>query len=201
MQRDRLHSVQAKILSLLSRHAEDPLSYRDLAEAVGVVSTSTIAYHLGQLERKGHLKRNPNDARDYMVLGQPETGVAFLNIYGLAHCGPRGSILDGTPVDRMPVSTKMIPCPATEAFLVRAKGDSMEPRIFDGDLVLCRRQRNADNGELAVCVNAGEAIIKKIMKGARPILMSLNPKYDPFVANENFRVEGVVKAIISRSLA
>lgn len=199
MRRGGLPSVQAKILGLLSRHVEDPLSYRDLAEEVGVVSSSTIAYHLQQLEKKGHLKRNPDNARDYIVLGQPETGVAILNIYGLAHCGPKGSLLDGNPVDRMPVSTKIIPCPATEAFLVRAKGDSMEPRIFDGDLVLCRRQRHAENGELAVCVNAGEAIIKKIMKGARPILMSLNPKYDPFVANENFRVEGVVKAIISRA--
>lgn len=199
MRHGRLHPVQAKLLHVLSEHSQDPLSYRDLAEAIGVGSTNTVAYHLKQLEQKGRLKRNPSDPRDYVVLGQPETGVVRLNVYGLAHCGPKGSILEGGPIDRIPVSTKLIPFAAADAFLVRAKGDSMEPRIYDGDLVVCRRQRSADDGELAVCVNAGEALIKRLKKGAQPILISLNPKYDPFVAKKDFRVEGVVKAIISQA--
>jgi len=199
MKHGKLNPVQTKILKLLSQHIEDPLSYRGLAETVGVSSTNTISYHLQQLERKGHLKRNPHNPRDYVVLGQPETGIAFLNVYGLAHCGPRGSILNGDPIDRIPISTKMIPCSATEAFLVRAKGDSMEPRIFDGDLVLCRKQHHADTGELIICVNDGETIIKKIKRENRPLLISLNPTYDPFVASNDFRVEGVVRSIISRA--
>lgn len=199
MQRSTLRPIQNQILRLLSQHIEDPLSYRDLAAAVGVGSTNTIAYHLKQLELKGHLKRNPADPRDYTVLGQPETGVAYLSLFGLAHCGPHGSILDGTPIDRIPVAKKLITFPAADAFLVKARGDSMEPRIFDGDLLLCKRQRTVVDGELAVCVNHGEAVIKKLKKGPGPILISLNPKYDPFVASHDFRIEGVVRTIISRT--
>jgi len=195
----RLNPVQARILALLSKHIDAPLSYRDLAEEAGVASTNTISYHLKKLESKGYLKRNANDVHDYVVLSQPETGVAYLHLYGLAHCGSKGSILDGTPIDRIPVSTKLISFSAAEAFLIKAKGDSMEPRIFDGDLLLCQKKHNALGGELALCINHGEALIKKVKKGSDPILISLNSKYDPFVAAEDFRVEGIVKAIISRA--
>ncbi len=200
----KLSPLQDKLLKLLSRHLDEPLSYRELAREIGVVSTNTVSYHLNQLERLGHLKRDPADPRHYQVLGAPETGVAYLNLYGLARCGPRGSVLDGSPIDRIPVSTRLIPFPAVDAFLVKAKGDSMEGRIYDGDLVLAKRQPAAENGDLVVCVNKGEALIKKFKKDfdARGvILISLNPKYEPFfAAREDFRIEGVVKAIISRAV-
>lgn len=199
MKQVKLHPAQTKILKLLLDHVDDPPSYRDLAEAIGVESTNTVAYHLRQLEKKGRLARNPGDPHNYVVMTQDETGVARLNVYGMAHCGPRGSVLDGSPIDRIPVSTKLIPFRPSEAFLVRAKGDSMEPRIYDGDLVVCRKQRNVDDGEIAICVNDGETLLKRVKKGKRPILISLNAKYDPFMASGDFRIEGVVKAIISRA--
>jgi len=202
MAKGQLNPIQNKILKLMERNIEEPLSYRDLAREVDVASTNTIAYHLRLLEKKGYLKHDQTNPRAYAVLIRPETGVAYLNLYGLAHCGPKGSLLDGNPIDRIPVAARLISFPAINAFLVKAKGDSMEPRIFDGDLVLAKKQSAANSGDIVVCINEGEAIIKKIrQEKGNIILISLNQKYGPFLASrEEFRVEGIVKTIISRSV-
>ena len=84
--------------------------------------------------------------------------------------------------------------------MVKAKGDSMEDQIKDGDFVIARKSPDADNGSIIVCVNNGEALIKKFQKGARIILVSLNRKYDPFVASDDFRIEGVVRSVLSYNL-
>lgn len=187
----------------MERNIEEPLSYRDLAREVDVASTNTIAYHLRLLEKKGYLKRDPVNPHGYAVLIKPETGVAYLNLYGLAHCGPRGSLLDGHPIDRLPVAARMIPFSVADAFLVKAKGNSMEPRIYDGDIVVAKKQNIAETGDLVVCVNQGESLIKKIKREKHGIILSsLNTKYEPFLASkEDFRIEGTVKAIISKTVA
>lgn len=203
MTQGALNPIQSKILKLLERNIAEPLSYRDLAREVDVSSTNTISYHLRVLEKKGYLKRDPIDSRNYMVLNKPESGVVYLSVFGLAHCGPKGSLLDENPIDRIPVATRLIPFSITNAFLVKAKGDSMEPRIFDGDLVLARRQSVAENGEIIVCVNRGEALIKRLkIEKQGGVLVSLNDKYKEFpVSNDDFHVEGIVKTIISRSVS
>lgn len=186
----------------MERNIEEPLSYRDLAREVDVASTNTISYHLHLLEKKGYLKRDPISPQNYMVLNRPETGVAYLNLYGLAHCGPKGSLLDGNPIDRIPVAARLIPFSIASAFLVKAKGNSMEPIIYDGDLVLAKRQDTAETSDIVVCINDAEALIKKIKKEKTGvILISLNSKYEPFFSSkENFRIEGIVKKTISHTL-
>jgi len=178
------------------------LTYRELQEELKISSTSVVAYHLAQLEKRGFLKRNPADPHDYHVLmGEPEKSVAYLNLYGLAYCGPNGTILDDRPVDRIPIPTKFLHFPSVEGFLVKAKGDSMEPKLNEGDIVVARKAGNVESGKVAVCVNNGEAIIKKIQKeGNRTILISVNPIYPPFLAANDFRIVGEVKGVFSLSL-
>lgn len=174
-----------------------------MQEILGVSSTSVVAHHLKQLEKNGYLKKNPYNPRDYQVIkGSPEKQITYLNLYGLAHCGPNGSILDGSPIDRIAISTKLLTFPSSEAFMVKAKGDSMIPKINEGDFIIAKDNRNPENGSIVVCVNDGEALIKKIRiekdkNKKRYILISLNPKYPPFLAKDDFRVEGEVKGIIS----
>jgi len=60
-----------------------------------------------------------------------------------------------------------------------------------------RRANDAENGSIVLCINDGEALIKKIQKGNQIILTSLNPKYEPFIASKDFRIEGVVRGIYS----
>lgn len=202
MAQSKLSSIQEKLLKVLQTNVDEPLSYRDIAERLAVVSTNTVFYHLQKLERLGYLKRDPANPKNYQVLGSPESGTVYLNLYGLARCGPHGHLLDGNPVDRLPVSTRLIPCRASEAFLIRAKGDSMEPRIHEDDIVLARKQHTANDGDVVVCVNGGEALIKKLSRHRHAtLLFSLNQSYDPIVAADDFRVEGVVKAIVCSAIS
>jgi len=116
----------------------------------------------------------------------------------LAHCGPRGFLLDGNPIERVPIPTRLIPFPVSDAFLVKAKGDSMEPKINDGDLVIVKKCREPKNGGIVVCVNEGDALIKRMQREDEgTILVSLNSKYPPFTAAEDFRVVGEVRGIFS----
>lgn len=200
--KNNLHPIQKKLLELLIKNIDDQLTIREMQNILDVSSTSVVAHHLTQLEKKGYLKRNPANPRDYQILKDaPEKQITYLNLYGLAHCGPNGSVLDGNPVDRIPISIRVISFPSAEAFMVKAKGDSMEPKINEGDLVIARKTDDADSGSIVVCVNDGEALIKKIKKEERNIiLISLNPKYQPFLASRNFKIEGEVRGVITNKI-
>jgi len=195
----QLHPVQERLLDLLAKNIDDPLTVREIREVLNVSSTSVVAHHLAQLEKKGHLKRNPGNPRDYQVLHAGEKQVAYLNLYGLVSCRPRGSILDDPPIDRIPIGTRLLSFPSSDAFMVKARGDSMLPRISAGDLVIARKTKLAGSGRIVVCVNDGEALIKQVQKEGRGwILCSLNPAYPRFLASRDFRIIGEAKGIISR---
>jgi repressor LexA len=198
----KLHPTQQKLLDLLRKNMNDPLTIREIQEELNISSTSVVAHHISQLEKKGYLKRNPENPKDYQIISDsPEKLITYLNLYGLAHCGPRGSVLEGGVEDRIPIASKLVTFPVTEAYMVKAKGDSMEPRICEGDYVITRRIQEADSGSVVVCVNDGEAMIKKFQKqNGDVILISENEKYAPFIAAEDFRIEGVVKGVIARTL-
>ncbi len=117
----------------------------------------------------------------------------------MAQCGPSGSILDGNPEKRVPIASWLIKFPAEEAFLVEAKGDSMIPKIKQGDLVITRKSKVAESGDTVVCVHNSEALIKKFYRqGKQIILQSENEsKYPPIVAEQDkVRIEGIVKVVI-----
>ncbi len=195
----KLHPTQEKLLRLLEDTIDEPLTIRELQNRLGLSSPSLVQHHIQQLEKKGFLKRNPDNPQDYHLLKNPERPVEYLNLYGLAQCGPNGSILDGAVIDRIPISTKLLSFPASEAFLVRARGDSMKPLIREGDIVIARKTNTADVGKLVVCVNNGEALIKRFYRADDYVLLeSENRKYNPFVASrDDFRIEGEVKSVIS----
>lgn len=195
---DNLHPAQKKLLNLLKANIEDPLTIREMQDELGLSSSSLVYHHIQQLEKKGYLRRNPVNTQDYQILAdEPEKKITYLNMYGLAHCGPKGSILDGSPIERVPIASKILGFASDEGFMVKAKGDSMSPKINDKDLVVVRKTNDAENGNIVLCINDGEALIKKIQKGNQIILTSLNPKYEPFIASKDFRIEGVVRGIYS----
>lgn len=195
-----MHPNQVKLLELLREHIDNPLTVRELQEFLDVKSPSVVQHHIQQLEKNGFLKRNPSNPRDYQIIGEPEKPVVYLNQYGLAECGPNGSILDGNPVDQVPIASRLLKFPALEAFIVVAKGDSMEPQINAGDYVIAQQQSTAENGNIVVCLNDEKAIIKKFYKeGNSVILHSFNHSYPPFLASSDFRIEGVVRNIIKYS--
>lgn len=196
-----LHPVQQKLIKILKKNLTDPLTIRELQKELGASSPSVVHHHIQQLEKKGYLRRNPSNPKDYQILADsPEKKITYINLYGLAQCGPKGSILDGSPVDRIAIASQILGFPSSEAFMVKAKGDSMTPKINNGDLVIARKAKNAENGSTVVCINNGEALIKKIQKGKEIILVSTNSSYEPFVAGEDFRIEGIVRGVYSYKL-
>ena len=203
MSEKHLHQVQQKLIEILSKNVEEPLTIREMQEMVGASSTSVVVHHMAQLEKKGYLKKNPYNSRDYQVLKKPDKEIAYLNLYGLATCGPEGSILDGSQVDRVAVSTKFLSFSSDKAFMVKAKGDSMLPKISNGDFVIIEKTNKSENGAMVLCVNDEQVLIKKIKqqnKKDKVILVSLNSEFEPFLAADDFRVEGVVRGVISNKM-
>lgn len=194
--------IQQKLLSTLKNNIDNPLTVRELQEDLDLSSPSLVQHHIVQLEKLGYLKRNPTNSRDYQIVSDgPEKLITYLNLYGLAQCGPKGSLLDGDPIDRIPISSKLLSFRVDQAFMVKAKGNSMVPKINNGDLVIAQKTSEIKNGDIVVCVNDGMAIIKKIKKDKNgTILISLNDKYEPFIASKDFRVEGIIKGVLSYSI-
>lgn len=195
--------IQEKLLSVLKNNIDNPLTIRELQDELDLSSPSLVHHHIVQLEKKGFLKRNPSNPKDYQVVSEgPEKLITYLNLYGLAQCGPKGLCLEGDPIDRIPISSKLLSFRSDQAFMVKANGDSMSPKINNGDLVIVQKKKMANDGDIVVCVNNGEALIKKIKKDTnKTILISLNSeKYEPFIASDDFRIEGLVKGVLSYSI-
>lgn len=193
----KLHPTQVKLLKLLKDNIDTPLSMVELSAEADINSPGVLYHHLKQLETKGYLKRNPDNPKDYIVMDSPEKAVVYINKYGMAQCGPNGSILDGTPIERIPVASLLLRFPASEAFIVEAKGDSMEPKIESGDIIIAKKQNHAESGEIVVCVFEEKALIKQyLIIGERHVLHSLNKNYELIDATADLRIEGVVKNII-----
>ncbi|GAB3005207.1 transcriptional repressor LexA [Cyclobacterium sediminis] len=196
----KLHKTQEKILSMLTSNLEGALTIRRLKEVLELSSTSLVHHHIAQLEKKGYLKRNPNNRADFQVLFNPEAPVTFINLYGLAKCGPNGILLSGDPIDRIPLPSSLIKFPIEDAFLVKAIGDSMEPEIKSNDLIIAKKQRVFNNGDIVICTYNEQTIIKKIrcLESERIMLESLNSEYDPIILNneEDINVQGVFKGLI-----
>ena len=197
-----LHPTQAKLFEILKNNITDPLTMEELADRLNVGSKSVIFHHIKQLEKKGFLKRNPANPRDYMILKDPERNVVYLKMYGMAKCGPAGTILDGTPTRVVPVDPNMVYFPVGKGFMVEAKGDSMEHLISPKDWLIVETNHLPKNKDVVVCVNNGEVLVKRFNNdGKNVILQSENPAYAPIVADPaTFHVEGIVRSIIKRSV-
>jgi len=199
MKKNELHINQKKILEILKNNQDNPLTMEDMMKELGLSSTSLVYHHIVQLEKKGFLKRNPSNPRDYQILNDAEKPISYLNLYGYAKCGPTGISLTGSPLERIPIASKLIPFAIEDACLVKALGNSMEPRIHEDDLIITKKQSDADNGDIIVCVLDGNTMIKRYSKNKEIVLDSFNREYFPIVVDlndSNFRIEGIMRGII-----
>lgn len=196
----KLHDKQIRLLKLLGNNVDSPMTIRELMEELDLSSPSLVHHHITQLEKKGYLKRDPSNSSNYQVLQSPEAPVSFVNLYGLAKCGPEGTLLSGDVMDRIPLSSRIISFKTDQAFMVEATGDSMEPEIKEGDLVICQKKKNAYNGNIIICTHDGNAMIKKYreLSPDQILLESLNTKYSPILITKDseFHIEGLYRGLI-----
>ena len=194
-----LHPKQIKLLQLLKDNIDTPLTMSALSEEAEIYSPGVLYHHIRQLEKKGYLKRNRDNPKDYNILDSPEKSIVYINKYGLAQCGPNGSLLSGNVIDRIPIASSLLRFPASLAFIVEAKGDSMEPKITNGDIIIAKRQNIAEHGDLIVCIYNEKVLIKQFLHIAkRFVLNSLNDKYKliEVLPGNGLKIEGIVKNII-----
>lgn len=194
----KLHIKQSQILELFKKNVDNPITIAAISHEVGITSPGVFYHHLRQLEKKGYLKRNPNNPKDYIIFGTPEKQVVYINKYGMAQCGPNGSILDGTPIEQIPIASSLLRFSSNEAFIVEAKGDSMEPKIKNGDIIIAKKQNYAESNDLVICVYDEKVLIKqyKFVEN-RVVLNSLNAKYKLIEVRSELKIEGIVKNIMS----
>ena len=194
-----LHPRQIKLLKLLKDHIDSPLLMSELSRESEIYSPGVLYHHLRQLERKGYLKRNPDNPKDYNIMDSPEKAIVYINKYGMAQCGPDGILLSGNVIDRIPIASSLLRFPASLAFIVEARGDSMEPKITNGDVIIVKKQNFAESGDLIVCVHNEKVFLKQFLIVAkRVVLNSLNNKYKliEVFSGSDLRIEGVVKNIL-----
>jgi repressor LexA len=186
-----------------------PPSIREIGDAVGLTSTSSVAHQLRTLERKGYLRRDPNRPRAVDVRGAddaaatPVTDVAgsdalpeptFVPVLG--RIGAGGPILAEEAVeDIFPLPRELVG--EGTLFLLKVVGDSMvEAAICDGDWVVVRQQHVADNGDIVAAMIDGEATVKTFKRaGGQVWLMPHNPAFDPIPGNEATVLGKVVTVI------
>ncbi|MHB1340169.1 MAG: transcriptional repressor LexA [Coriobacteriia bacterium] len=180
-----------------------PPSVREIGEAVGLSSSSTVHSHLAALEAKGLIRRDPSKPRALEVLDYRDTerGVD----YGSVQAVPLvGSVAAGSPILAAENIESTISLPAELAggestFILRVKGESMiEAGIMDGDFVVVRQQQTANNGEIVVAMLEDEATVKRFYRETDRIrLQPENSSMEPIYARD-VMILGKVVALFRR---
>jgi repressor LexA len=199
-----------------------PPSVREIGEAVGLTSTSSVAYQLRALEQKGYLRRDPNRPRaigvlppDAVPLPPQEVGAATLvgedtvdeepeSMPRPAYVPVLGRIAAGGPILAEEAVEDVFPLPKEivgegALFLLRVAGDSMiDAAIADQDWVVVRQQPTADNGEIVAAMIDGEATVKTFKrKDGHAWLMPHNEAYEP-IPGDDATILGKVVAVLRR---
>ncbi|OBG88569.1 repressor LexA [Mycobacterium sp. E802] len=188
-----------------------PPSIREIGDAVGLTSTSSVAHQLRTLERKGYLRRDPNRPRavDVRAADDPaatplvSTDVAGTDALPEPTFVPvLGRIAAGGPILAEQAVEDVFPLPRElvgegSLFLLKVVGDSMvDAAICDGDWVVVRQQSVADNGDIVAAMIDGEATVKTFKRTRGQVwLMPHNPAYDPIPGNDAAVLGKVVTVI------
>ncbi|MEK7212404.1 MAG: transcriptional repressor LexA [Patescibacteria group bacterium] len=178
-------------------------SVRDIAKALGYRSPRSAALILAKLTALGIIGRKHDGNLKLLKDHEPNRGSAYtinIPLVGTAPCG--APLLAEENIEGFVSISKELAKPPYKYFLVRAEGDSMnQADIKDGDLVLCRQQETAQNGDRVVALIDDEATIKEFHHAGDVVMLrpkSKNKKHKPIIMSRNFRVQGVVVAAIKK---
>lgn len=219
---DELTARQTRILHVIRSAVEShgyPPSVREIGDAVGLTSPSSVAHQLRVLQAKGYLRRDPNRPRALEVMlpeaksakpteriratdserpDQPELAARTTYVPVLGQIAAGGPILAEESVEAI------FPLPRDltgegELFLLHVKGDSMiDAAICDGDYVVIRKQDDATPGEIVAALIDDEATVKTLKrKDGHVWLMPQNAAYEP-IPGDHARILGKVVSVLRR---
>jgi len=215
--RPSLTPVQRKVLHVVEDFAQrrgySP-SLREIGDAVGLASLSSVSHQLSTLERKGYLSRGAGQPRTAVVrpLGPPApqeaAGASVASVPQKAACVPLvGQIAAGGPILAEQSTEDTFPLPKQlvgegTLFVLKVVGDSMiNAAIADGDWVVVRQQPDADNGDIVAATFDGievEGTVKTLKRADGHVwLMPHNPAYAP-ILGDDATIVGKVVAVLRR---
>ena len=212
--RKQLSEKQLAILEVIQHSIQVngyPPSMREIGDAVGLKSLSSVTHQLGQLELSGYLRRDPGKTRAMEVLvdlpgTSTENPADSAPSVGDAAMVPLvGRIAAGTPITAQQHVEEIFPLPRQlvgngELFMLKVSGDSMiDAAICDGDWVVVRTQNTAENGEIVAAMLDGEATVKTFRKRDGHVwLLPRNTAFEPILGDEAVvlgRVVAVMRAV------
>ena len=180
---------QQRILDFIKSEIQTkgyPPSVREIGDAVGLKSTSTVHGHLTRLEKKGLIHRDSMKPRAMEIVNDPafsRTASVTLPVVG--------KVTAGIPILAEENIDEFIAIPESmvgegEHFILNVKGESMiQAGILDGDYLVIRKQPDANNGEIVVAMIDDEATVKRFYKeNGHFRLQPENPAMEPFLVDE-----------------
>jgi repressor LexA len=207
-----LTARQRKVLEVIRGSVERrgyPPSMREIGEAAGLTSTSSVSHQLAALQRKGYLRRDANRPRAVDVRSPDEAAASDETASGDERPAPAfvplvGRIAAGGPILAEQAVEDVFPLPRQlvgegTLFLLQVRGDSMiDAAIADGDWVVVRQQPSAETGDTVAAMIDGEATVKSLRRrGGHVWLDPHNPAYDP-IPGDDATILGKVTAVLRR---
>ena len=193
---------QHAILEVIRKSVEErgyPPTMREIAQAAGLASPSSVKYQLGELEAKGFIRRDPSRGRAVEIKELSESGAKVAKTHAVPLVG---RIAAGAPILAEQEVEEVFPLPATlvgegELYMLKVVGDSMvDAAICDGDYVVVRSQKDCNKGEIVAAMIDGEATVKTFsMKNGKVWLLPANDAYAP-IPGERAEILGKVTAVL-----
>jgi repressor LexA len=190
----KLSKRQQQILDFIKKEVQTkgyPPSVREIGEAVGLASSSTVHGHLARLESKGYIRRDPTKPRAIEILDpnftspMQKSNVVNVPVIGKVTAGQPITAVENVE-DYFPLPERLVP-PEDQVFMLEVMGDSMiEAGILDGDYVIVRQQQSANNGDIVVAMTEeNEATVKRFFKEQDHIrLQPENSHMEPIILRD-----------------
>jgi repressor LexA len=202
---DRLSERQRQILEFIRHTIETkgyPPSVREIGEAIGLSSSSTVHGHLDKLAKLGLIRRDPTKPRAIELIGEKltreRTRTMTIPVIGRVTAG-QPILAEENIEDQFPLPLDFVRADEKELFFLKVQGDSMiEAGILNGDWVLVRRQETARDRDIVVALIEDEATVKRFFKEQGQIRLQPENRFmDPIIVPDA-KVLGKVVGVIRR---
>jgi repressor LexA len=211
----KINDKQEKILEFLNKQVEEkgyPPSVREICNAVGLKSTSTVHSYLEKLKKSGLIHKDPTKPRALKILSNEKKNErsyseskGYYSKKELVDIPIVGKVTAGQPILAVENIEDTFPLPVdfvqnSTAFMLKVQGDSMiEAGILDKDLVLVKQQSTANNGEIVVALIGDEATVKTFYKEKGYVRLQPENRYlEPIIVRENLSILGKVIGVFRR---
>jgi repressor LexA len=200
----QLTARQRRILDFIAQTVRErgyPPTVREIGEAVGLTSSSSVHAQLATLERRGHLRKDPTKPRAMALSDAPRVEGVVVPLVGRIAAGAP-LLAEQNVEDHLVVPMGF--AGDAEHFALTVRGDSMvEAGILDGDVVVVRAQETAEDGDVVAALLPGpaedEATVKRLRRQrGKVVLVPENPSMEPFDMHPEGRILGRVVAVLRK---